>query len=566
MSLLAKGVSRDMNVNAQPLRLHDARSNKSGFLAATLGTLTFAAATCSGLTPTQDKTGPIWPTQGWQTSTPEEQGMDSKELAKVIDFGAARFLSSTGATPSSQLDSLLIIRHEKIVAEAYYAPYAAGILHQVNSVTKAITSTLIGIACKDGLLDSPNHKVLEFFDRHEIGNLDDRKEAITIQNLLDMTSGIGWSELGLEGTPNSSVSELARTDDWIRFILDRPMWTAPGLDFNYNSGNQHLLSAILTKVSGMSTLEYAKAKLFEPLGITDFYWWHDPQGITDGGFGLFLQPRDMAKIGYLYLHNGKWEGKQLLPSTWIDKVNHATIDMHLGQELRYSNCFWALPEKHAYMAVGYCGQVIMVFPELDVVAVATGRANFSLNEFADLVSRSVKQDTSFPVDPTSVRLLAEKIAEASTEKTTEVGPTSNTAATISGKVYHFPPNEINVKSLSLFLTGPDQRYEIEAYGNGTDSASRLTGPIGLDGFYQKGQLTDQGANNPVFSGPPRVRAINAVKGTWVDDTTFVVDWRVLGIANSPEQRWTLSFNGNKLNVRAQLGGRPEISIQGQTGG
>jgi len=566
MSLLAKGVSRDMNVNAQPLRLHDARSNKSGFLAATLGALTFAAATCSGVTPTQDKTGSIWPTNGWQTSTPEEQGIDSKELAKVVDFGASRILASTGSNPTSRLDSLLVARHGKIVADVYYAPYAAGILHQVNSVTKAITSTLIGIACKDGLLDSPNHKVLAFFDRHEIANLDDKKEAITIQNLLDMTSGIAWSELGSEGTPNSSVSELVRTDDWIRFILDRPMWTAPGLDFNYNSGNQHLLSAILTKVSGMSTLEYAKAKLFGPLGITDFYWWHDPQGITDGGFGLFLQPRDMAKIGYLYLHNGEWEGKQLLPPAWIDKVNHATIEMYLEQGLRYSNCFWALPEKHVYMAVGYCGQVVMVFPELDVVAVATGRANFSLNEFADLVSRSVKRDTSFPADPTSVRLLAEKVGEASTEKITEVSPTSNTAATISGKVYHFPPNEINVKSLSLFLTGPDQRYEIEAYGNGTDSTSRLTGPIGLDGFYRKGQQTEQGANNPVFSGPPRVRAINAVKGTWVDDTTFVVDWRVLGIANSPEQRWTLSFDGNKLNVRAQLGGRPEISVDGQTGG
>jgi CubicO group peptidase (beta-lactamase class C family) len=566
MSLLAKGVSRDMNINAQPLRLHHARSNKSGFLAATLGALTFAAATCSGLTPTQDNTGSIWPTNGWQTSTPEEQGIDSKELAKVVDFGASRILASTGANPTSRLDSLLIVRHGKIVADVYYAPYGAGILHQVNSVTKAITSTLIGIACKDGLLDSPNHKVLEFFDRHEIANLDDRKEAITIQNLLDMTSGIGWSELGFEGTPNSSVSELSRTADWIRFILNRPMWSAPGLDFSYNSGNQHLLSAILTKVSGMSTLEYAKAKLFGPLGITDFYWWHDPQGITDGGFGLFLQPRDMAKIGYLYLHNGEWEGKQLLLRAWIEKVNHATIEMYLEQGLRYSNCFWALPEKHVYMAVGYCGQVIMVFPELDVAAVATGRANFSMNEFADLVSHSVKRDTSFPADPTSVRLLAEKVGEASTEKVAEVSPPSNTAAIISGKIYHFPPNEINVKSLSLFLAGPDQRYEIEAYGNGTDSTSRLTGPTGLDGFYRKGLLTEQGANNPVFSGPPRVRAINAVKGTWADATTFVVDWRVLGIANSPEQRWTLSFNGNRLNVRAQLGGRPEISVDGQTGG
>ena len=208
-----------MNINAQPLRLHDARSNKSGFLAATLGAFTFAAATCSGVTPTQDKTGSIWPTSGWQTSTPEEQGMDSKELAKLVDFGAEHFLSSTGATPSSQLDSLLIIRHGKIVAEAYYAPYAAGILHQVNSVTKAITSTLIGIACKEGLLDTPNHKVLDFFDRHDIGNLDDKKEAITIQNLLDMTSGTGWSSLDwkvlqVRQYPNSFGPPIGSNSFW----------------------------------------------------------------------------------------------------------------------------------------------------------------------------------------------------------------------------------------------------------------------------------------------------------------------------------------------------------------
>jgi hypothetical protein len=142
-----------MNFGAEQLRLHDARSQKSGFLAVALGTLTFAAVTCNGLTATQT-TEAVWPTNGWQTSMPEEQGMDSAELAKVVEFGASRFTSSDSTTPVSRLDSLLVVRHGKIVTEAYYAPYAAGILHQVNSVTKAVISTLIGIACKDGLLDS----------------------------------------------------------------------------------------------------------------------------------------------------------------------------------------------------------------------------------------------------------------------------------------------------------------------------------------------------------------------------------------------------------------------------
>jgi CubicO group peptidase (beta-lactamase class C family) len=554
-----------MKLNAEELRLHDARSYKSGFLAATLGAVTFAAANFNGLAATQTTTEPIWPTNGWQTSTPEEEGMDSKELAKLVDFGASLTLSPIGAAPTSNLDSLLIVRHGKIVVEVYYAPYAAGILHQVNSVTKAVISTLMGIACKDGLLDGPNHKVLDFFDRHQIANLDDRKEAITIQNLLDMTSGIAWSEQGLEGTPYSSLSELTPTTDWIKFILDRPMWNAPGADFNYNSGNQHLLSAILTKLSGISTLEYAKTKLFDPLGITDLYWWHDPQGITVGGFGLFLQPRDMAKIGYLYLRNGMWDGKQLLPTAWIDKVNHAIVPTNVEPGLRYSDCFWALPEKHVYMAVGYRGQVIMVFPDLDVVTVTTGRAGFLLNEFAELVSSSVKSDTSLSSDPTSIKLLADKIREAETEKASEVVPSSKTAQSISGKIYHFAPNELNMKSLSLFLTGSQQRYDIETYRDGSDSGPRFTGPIGLDGLYRKGDLTEQGVNNPLLAGMPRVRVINALKGTWVDDRTFVVDWRALGLANAPEERWTLRFNGDKLNVRAQFAGARETSATGETG-
>jgi CubicO group peptidase (beta-lactamase class C family) len=390
------------------------------------------------------------------------------------------------------LDSLLVVRHGKIVVEAYYAPYATGIPHTINSVTKAVISTLTAIAWKDRLLDSPNHRVLDFFDRRSIATVDDRREAITVQSLLDMTSGIEWTE-PLNGRPDSLV-EWERSPDWVKFILDRPMSSAPGDAFNYNSGNTHLLSAIITKLTGMSALEYAKAKLFGPLGIDDVSWQHDPQGISNGGYGLYLHPRDMAKVGYLYLHNGAWEGKQLVPPAWIDKVSHATVKMTpLESGLRYSNLFWAFPDKHVYMAVGYHRQVIMVFPDLDIVAVTTGRASFQLGELADLISSSVKSDTALPADAASAKLLANKIRDVSTEKPTEAGTTPERAAIISGKIYRSPPNAINVKSLSLILTDPQPHYDMEAYASdGTKAGSRLTGPIGLDGLYRKGELTHHG--------------------------------------------------------------------------
>jgi CubicO group peptidase (beta-lactamase class C family) len=148
--------------------------------------------------------------------------------------------------------------------------------------------------------------------------------------------------------------EFGRSSDLIKFVLDRPMANAPGQVFNYNSGNPHLLSAIITKLSGMSAWDYAKAKLFAPLGIEVSNWHHDPQGVTTGGGGLVLYPRDMAKIGYLYLRNGEWEGKRLLPAGWTDRVSHATVNMNASfdPELRYANFFLVLPPQASLHGLG----------------------------------------------------------------------------------------------------------------------------------------------------------------------------------------------------------------------
>jgi len=158
----------------------------------------------------------IWPMPQWQTSTPEAEGMDSVALAKLVAYGKAR-----------SFDSLLIVRHGRIVLDAYYAPYTAEIPHIANSVTKAVTGTLIAIALKEGLLDSLDHPVLEFFKDRKITNVDDRKRAMTVRHLLDMTSGLGWDE-GLEGGRAQSLTDVGRSADWVQFILDRPMAHTPG--------------------------------------------------------------------------------------------------------------------------------------------------------------------------------------------------------------------------------------------------------------------------------------------------------------------------------------------------
>jgi CubicO group peptidase (beta-lactamase class C family) len=490
----------------------------------------------------EDGAESVWPTRQWQTSTPEAQGMDSTALAGLIDYGATR-----------SFDSLLIARHGRIVLDAYYAPYAADIPHVANSATKAVIGTLTAIAAKEGVLDSPNHPMLDFFADRALANLDDRKKSITVQNLLDMTSGMEWEE-GFEGGREQTLHEFGRAANWIQFVLDRPMAHVPGDVFNYNSGNPHLLSAIITRLTGMTAWDYAKAKLFAPLGIGASRWWHDSQGLTTGGGGLILYPRDMAKIGYLYLRKGKWEDQQLIPPDWADRQNHAAVNMNASfdADLRYSNLFWAFPDKHVYMAVGDRCQLIMVFSKLDIVAVVTARNYCSFSKMVNDISGAVKSDAALPPNSTGATLLANKLRDISIEKPTEVGAMPAIALSISGKTYQFPDNALNVKSLSLSLTDVHPHYDLEIYTRDPALPSlKLAGPIGLDGLYRKGEPT------------PLVLVL-ALKGAWSNSQTFAIDVRLLG--GDIDRKWILSFDGGRLNLRGKAEDGREVSVEGEIAG
>jgi CubicO group peptidase (beta-lactamase class C family) len=496
---------------------------------------TFVVAACIGdhAAFAQGPQASDWPTTEWQTATPEEEGMDSAALAGLVEFGTTR-----------RFDSLLIVRHGKIVLDVYYAPYRADIPHAINSSTKAVIGTLTAIAIRDGLLDGVTHPVLDFFGDRSLANLDESKRTITVQNLLDMTSGLDWKE-PLDGRPDS-VIEMGRSPDWIKFVLDRPMSGAAGNVFNYNSGNPHLLSAILTKLTGMSAWDYAKAKLFGPLGIRSSMWRSDPQGNSIGGFGLALQPRDMAKLGYLYLRNGRWEDQQIVPPAWFEKVSHATVNMNASwePELRYSNFFWALPNRHVYMAVGYHCQLIMVLPDSDLVAVTTARNFCPFGKLADYISSAVKSDSAMPPDPAGANLLERAIHAVSTEHPKHVDARPEIEAAVSGKAYKFPTNPLNVKSLSVTFVGPDPHYDLELYA----PSRKLSGPIGMDGVYRKSSPATFGAA--------------ATRGNWRDDHTFAIERMTLGTGE--EQMWSLSFDGAKLRLRGKDRGR-EVSVEGDAG-
>jgi CubicO group peptidase (beta-lactamase class C family) len=479
---------------------------------------------CAALRPAAAATP--WPTAEWLTSTPEEQGVSSNALADLIDFGAL-----------NAMDSLLVVRHGRIVVEAHYAPFRPGLRHVVNSVTKVVVGTLAGIAFNEGTLGPLDQSVVDLFPERKIDNLNANKKAMTLDSLLDSTSGLDWRE-PLSNAPPESMLQMARSRDWVGFVLDRPMAQAPGLAFDYDSGTWHLLSAILAKKTGASALDYAQRKLFTPLGITDVAWRHDPQGITIGGYGLFMHPRDMAKIGYLHLHAGEWAGQQLLPASWVDRMYHATVDMRLGTtpSFRYANGWWTIPDKHAYMAVGFLRQLIIVLPDADMVAVVTGRKHYPFVALIDRLTGAAKSDSALPADADASARLTARIHDAATEKPSEVSPASPLANTISGRSYRFGPNVIGLKSLRLDLVSPVATYE--AFFDRSRAGLpnfRIGGPLGLDGYFRvDGNATEQ----------PR-----AAKGRWLTDTRFqIVSQSLLeGIVTNT----TLTFRGDEVDVEVE---------------
>lgn len=511
------------------------RGSKAGWRARSAACVLMVALAC----PVARAEEPVvWPTAGWTGSTPEAQGMDAAALAELVDFGRA-----------NAMDSLLVTRHGRLVAEATYAPFRADMKHAVNSTTKGVVGTLVGMAIQDGLIASRDQPVLDFFADRPVANLDASKKAMNLGHLLDMTSGLDWKEKLDDSVPETML-QLGRSRDWQGFVLDRPMASAPGVAFNYNSGNPHLLSAVLAKKTGGSTLAYAQKRLFGPLGIQDVRWNQDPQGIEIGGWGLYLHPRDMAKIGYLYLRKGRWDGRELLPAAWVDQVLQASVDMGFGTApaFRYANGWWTIPEKRAYMMVGFNRQLIIVLPERDIVAVVTGRRHYPFTALIDRITASAPSDRPLPENATAQALLADRLRDAAVERRTPVTPAPALAASVSRKTWQFERNALGVRSLMLDLNAENPTYELIATDRSGAAGRPVTGAIGLDGGYRVTETAVAGF--PV-----------AVKGDWLDAQSFRIISRAL--SDGDVSVYTLRFDGTVVNVSFENNRGFKTQVQGK---
>jgi len=304
-----------------------------------------------------------WPTTNWKTDPPEAQGMDSTALAKIDDYIADAFPT---------LLSLLIVRHGSLVFEHYYQGCRAGDSVNVKSVTKSIVSSLVGIALCEHYLTNLDQRLMEFFPQDFPAGGDPRKREITLRHLLTLRSGLSWVESSAESLP-----ALFASNNWVRHGLSLPLVHAPGEVFAYSTLDAHLLSAALTQVTGMSTLAFANRSLFCPLGCKATTWANDPQGYNIGGSELYLTPHDLAKIGYLYLRRGCWDGQHLIPEKYVEDSSRTQVTPNGGVVVpdTYGYLWWvstAGPYASFY-ALGYGGQTIYVIPALDVVLVTTAQ-------------------------------------------------------------------------------------------------------------------------------------------------------------------------------------------------
>jgi CubicO group peptidase (beta-lactamase class C family) len=329
----------------------------------------------------------------WKSSPPEKQGMDSTVLAQLLDFIKGQ---------NKGLQSILVIRNGYIVLENYSDSSTWDQKHILNSCTKSFVSALVGIAIDKGYIKDETSSVLDFFPEYGLANNDPLKGKIEIKHLLSMTSGFDWPQYG----PNNISDRMGESNDWVKFILDRPMTAVPGSQSNYSNGDAHLLSAIIQKSSGQTALDFGWTHLFQPLNIADIDWYYDPHGINIGSATIYLTPRDMAKLGYLYLNAGMWEGKRIVSADWIHKSlqSHTQIQISAGLA-DYGYYWWIYPQMGMVEAWGGAGQRIAIFPELGIVTVMTSDisddapvTSFS-SEIYQYVVKAAKSAETLPETP-----------------------------------------------------------------------------------------------------------------------------------------------------------------------
>jgi CubicO group peptidase (beta-lactamase class C family) len=417
-------------------------------------------------------------------SSPEAQGIASPAILSFVE-AADKSIDS--------LHSFMLVRHGHVVAEGWWAPYAAETPHMLFSLSKSFTSTAVGMAMAEGKL-SIDDPVLKFFPEDAPAEPSANLKAMRLTDLIRMSTG--------------QQSEPARrpTEPWVKTFLAQPVPFKPGTHFLYNTSATYMLSAAVQKATGQTVLDYLKPRLFEPLGIERPTWETSPQGISTGGYGLSVRTEDIAKFGQLYLHKGKWNGKQLVPEAWVEAAtarqtsngSNPKSDWDQG----YGYQFWRC--RHgAYRGDGAFGQYCIVLPEQDaVIAITAGVRDMQavLNLIWDKLLPAM-QPSPLHADEGA----AKKLAGALKALTMHMPESKGAPAKVSGKKFAFPTNNNKLEALSLESNGSDSTTTLVVQVGGNERRIACG-----NGAWKKGRLA--------WSRLPEQPA--AATGAWTADDTF----------------------------------------------
>lgn len=467
-------------------------------------------------------------------SVPEAEGVASDEIVKFLD---------AAGKGKSEFHSFMLLRHGKVIAEGWWNPYRPDLKHTLYSCSKSFTATAVGFAVQEKKL-SLSDKVISFFPNDLPDTLGKFLSQLTVKDVLIMADGQEPDPTGLVGT---------RYSNWIKGFLATPILHEPGSVFLYNSLGTYMLSAIVQKVTGQKIVDYLKPRLFDPLGITGMDWEMDKQGINTGGWGLRLRTEDMAKFAQLFLQNGKWNGKKILPASWIEEASTKKIlqSPDAPQSKRDSSdwlqgyCYQMWRCRHnAFRGDGAFGQFMIVMPEQDAVLAITAESadlQEEINLVWDYLLPAFKKD-KLSADDAAVSRLQEKVKSLALPI-----PQKNSgslATTISGKTFQASPNALHLQTISFHFSDNSCNVNFQ-----TDSANYQVA-FGA-GKWQPAEtnmpqpaLTSGMIENNSMIYPAKINGAY----TWKDASTLQL---VLRYIESPHtETFTCHFNGNKLTIDA----------------
>ena len=459
---------------------------------------------------------------------PTAEGVDPAGIEKFLETMEARRF---------ELHSFMLLRHGKVVAETWWAPYAPQLPHCLYSLSKSFTSTAVGLAASEGRL-SLEDKVVSLFPESLPPQVNDHLAALCVRDLLIMAAGH-------EKDPQT---EMVKSDDWVRAFLAQPLVRAPGTQFVYSSAATYMCSAIVQKVTGLTVLDYLRPRLFEPLGITSVTWDTCPRGINTGGWGLSVPTEGLAKFGQLYLQKGNWRGCQILPAAWVAEATSSQIQQPAkpgsthakeddDQRQGYGFQLWLCRHK-AVRGDGAFGQLIVMMPDQDAVVVMTSESRDMMEQLAVVWQHLLPalRDVKLPADDAAQEKLTRLLS------TRHLAPRAGVAGAPGARAFALEENSLGITRLAIADTGQTVTLTAKV-GDTEHSIVHGLGEWRMGETAMPGTPTRLGAGT--LATPVQKVAASAA---WLDASTLELTWRYLEFPHRDtvtcrfdDDRVTLSF-------------------------